>query len=116
VIIGEFHFGALDRGLPATGLRGVASQADRGVAYRRYLESGAANPNLVGVHYFILNDQAVLGRFDGENYQIGFQDVCHTPYPELVEQAQAAHEAMYDVMTGARPPFAQKAREVPKIK
>jgi hypothetical protein len=116
VIIGEFHFGALDRGLPATGLRGVASQADRGVAYRRYLESGAANPNLVGVHYFILNDQAVLGRFDGENYQIGFQDVCHTPYPELVEQAQAAHEAMYDVMTGARAPFAQQAREVPKIK
>jgi len=35
---------------------------------------------------------------------------------ELVERAQAAHEAVYDVMTGARPPFARKAREVPKIK
>jgi hypothetical protein len=116
VIIGEYHFGALDRGLPATGLRGVASQAERGVAYRRYLESGAANPNLIGVHYFILNDQAVLGRFDGENYQIGFQDVCHTPYREMVEAAQAAHEAMYEVMSGSRAPYARKAREVPKIK
>jgi hypothetical protein len=116
VLIGEYHFGALDRGLPATGLRGVASQAERGVAYRRYLENGAANPNLVGAHYFILNDQAVLGRFDGENYQIGFVDVCHTPYAELVEQAVQAHEGMYDVMTGAKPPFNRKASEVPKIK
>jgi hypothetical protein len=116
VMIGEFHFGALDRGMNATGLRGVASQAERGVAYRRYLEAGAANPNLVGVHYFILNDQALLGRFDGENYQIGFVDVCHTPYAELVEQARAAHEAMYPVRAGERAPFSQKAREVPKIK
>jgi hypothetical protein len=116
VLIGEYHFGALDRGLPATGLRGVSSQAERGIAYRRYLETGAANPNLVGVHYFILNDQALLGRFDGENYQIGFVDVCHTPYPELVAGAVQAHEAMYAVMTGTRAPFARKAQEVPKIK
>jgi hypothetical protein len=116
VLIGEYHFGALDRGLPATGLRAVVSQAERGVAYRRYLESGAANPNLVGVHYFILNDQALLGRFDGENYQIGFVDVCHTPYAELVNAAQAAHETMYEVIVGQRAPFAQRAQEAPKIK
>jgi hypothetical protein len=116
VIIGEFHFGALDRGLPATGLRGVASQSDRGVAYRRYVERAAANPNLVGVHYFTLNDQAVLGRFDGENYQIGFVDVCHTPYTELVEQAIIAHENLYPLRLGQRDPFDGRARERPRIK
>jgi hypothetical protein len=116
VMIGEYHFGALDRGMPATGLRGVASQAERGVAYRRYLETGAANPNLVGAHYFTLNDQALLGRFDGENYQIGFVDCCHTPYGELVEQAIQAHQNMSGAMRGSLPPFAQKARETPKVK
>jgi hypothetical protein len=116
VMIGEFHFGALDRGLPATGLRGVESQSDRGVAYRRYVERGALNPNLVGIHYFTLNDQALLGRFDGENYQIGFVDVCHTPYRELVEQAITAHERMYDVRSGHVDPFNGRARERPRIK
>ena len=116
VMIGEFHFGALDRGLPATGLRGVASQAERGVAYRRYIETGAANPNLVGAHYFILNDQALLGRFDGENYQIGFVDCCNTPYRELVEQATITHENIYRVMSGEQKPFNTPAKETPKVK
>lgn len=116
VMIGEFHFGALDRGLPATGLRGVASQADRAVAYRRYVETGAAHPALIGVHYFTLNDQPVLGRFDGENYQIGFVDVCHTPYEEIVEGARLTHERLYRVMTGELAPFDQAAREIPAIR
>src|SRR4029450_230298 len=36
-LIGEFHFGALDAGLPASGIGRVASQADRGKAFRVYL-------------------------------------------------------------------------------
>jgi hypothetical protein len=115
-MIGEFHFGALDRGLPATGLRGVASQAERGVAYRRYVEMSASNPNLVGTHYFILNDQALLGRFDGENYQIGFVDCCNTPYHELVDQATVAHQNIYKIMAGAQKPFNTPAKETPKVK
>ena len=52
VMIGEFHFGALDAGLPATGLEGVESQKDRGAAYRYYCESVAAHPNGVGCQAF----------------------------------------------------------------
>ena len=115
VLIGEFHFGALDRGLPSTGLKGVASQLERGVAYRRYVEAAAANPDVVGAHYFILNDQELLGRFDGENFQIGFVDVCHRPYAELVAAARQAHEAMYDVMQGRAPAFDTEARETPRV-
>ena len=44
VIIGEFHFGALDRGMDATGLRGVENQYERGAAYRRYLHRAASIP------------------------------------------------------------------------
>ncbi len=115
VLIGEFHFGALDRGLPSTGLKAVESQEQRGVAYRRYVEAAAANPDVVGAHYFILNDQELLGRFDGENFQIGFVDVCHRPYQELVDAALKTHEAMYDVMQGRVAPFAADARETPRV-
>ena len=45
VMIGEFHFGALDTGLSATGLEGVLTQKDRGKAYRYYCERVAAHPN-----------------------------------------------------------------------
>jgi hypothetical protein len=115
VLIGEFHFGALDRGLPSTGLRGVASQRERGIAYRRYVETAAANPNVVGAHYFILSDQPVLGRFDGENYQIGFVDVCNRPYAELVASATRANESAYAVMAGRDEPYAGRAREIPRV-
>ena len=44
IMIGEFHFGALDTGLTATGLEAVRTQKDRGRAYRYYCEHAAAHP------------------------------------------------------------------------
>ena len=82
VIIGEFHFGALDRGMFHTGLRPTASQAQRASRYRSYVRGALANRYLVGTHWFQFGDQATTGRGDGENYQIGLLDVCDTPYPE----------------------------------
>ncbi len=80
VMIGEFHFGATDRGLDATGIQAVGSQIDRARAYRYYMHRCASHPYCLGAHYFQYADQAYLGRFDGENYQIGMVDVCHRPY------------------------------------
>ena len=37
VMIGEFHFGAIDAGLPSTGLKAVPDQHERAKAYRYYL-------------------------------------------------------------------------------
>ena len=104
-MIGEFHFGALDKGMSSTGLKAVATQKDRGLAYRRYVERGAANPNLLGTHYFILNDQSYLGRFDGENYQIGLVDTAHTPYTDMIEGVIEAHSNVYDIMLGEKKPY-----------
>jgi hypothetical protein len=114
VLIGAFHFGALDRGLPAAGRPAVVSQRERGIAYRRYVERAAVAPGLVGVHYALLNDQPVLGRFDGESQQIGFVDVCHRPYRGLVDSASRANESVYLVREGAKEPFAGRAREIPQ--
>ena len=115
VIIGEWHFGALDVGLPASGIGRVADQAARGRAYRVYLEDAAANPYCVGTHWFTLYDQSVLGRFDGENYNIGFLDVCNRPYDELCHAARSSHERVYDVAAGTATPYDEAPRYLPKL-
>ena len=97
VMVGEFHQGALDVGLTAHGIRGVTTQAERGCAYRYYLEQGLTSPYFLGAHYFQLNDQSCLGRFDGENYQIGLVDVCMQEYVDMTEAMRACHGHMYRV-------------------
>ncbi len=114
-MVGEWHFGALDVGLPASGIGHLKNQADRAKAYRVYLEDAAADPYCVGAHWFILYDQSALGRFDGENYNIGFLDVCHRPYPELSAGAILSHEHMYQVAGGKTPPFADAPVYLPKL-
>jgi hypothetical protein len=97
VIIGEFHFGAMDRGMFHPGLVGVADQKARGNAYARYVESAAACANIVGCHWFQYTDEPITGRtYDGENYNIGFVDVTDTPYPELVGSATKTHRSLYE--------------------
>jgi hypothetical protein len=95
LIIGEFHFGALDRGMFHTGLRWAANQQDRAQKYREYVESALRNPCLVGAHWFQYRDQATTGRGDGENYQIGLVDICDTPYPETIAALRAVGGEMY---------------------
>ena len=115
VLIGEFHFGATDRGLPATGIQGAADQTQRGVAYRHYVEGGLARPEVVGLHYFQWNDQPVLGRYDGENYNIGLVDVCNQPYPELTEAVRLTNERLYEVATGKQKPYDKLLKKAPQI-
>lgn len=105
ILIGEWHFGALDVGLPGSGIGHVPSQLDRGKAFRVYLEDAAAKSWCVGVHYFIFYDQSALGRFDGENYNIGFLDVCNRPYEPLSTAARLSHERLYSVATGETIPY-----------
>ena len=115
VMIGEWHFGCVDRGLPATGLQSAENQTARGEAYRHYFEQGVTRPELIGVHWFQWNDQPIFGRGDGENYNIGFLDICNRPYPELTEQAKASHERMYRVANGEEQPFNKVIRRVPTV-
>ncbi len=94
MIIGEFHFGALDRGMFHTGLRKTTDQQDRADKYKSYVQGALRNPYIVGTHWFQYKDQATTGRGDGENYQIGFIDICDKPYPEIV---RACREVGYDL-------------------
>ena len=75
VLIGEFHFGALDRGPFCPGLILLKDQKERAKVYGEYVRGALAHPNLVGVHWHQFSDQATSGRFDGENMQVGWTDV-----------------------------------------
>ncbi len=95
LIIGEFHFGALDRGMFHTGLVPVANQQARAQAYKEYVLGALRHPQFVGCHWFQYLDEPTTGRaYDEENYQIGFVDVADTPY---VETITAAREVGYNL-------------------
>jgi hypothetical protein len=97
MINGEFHFGALDRGMFHTGLVPTGNQAERADCYRNFVTSCLRHPRYIGTHWFQWRDQALTGRGDGENYQIGFLTVTDQPYPELVAAARDVGSRMYTV-------------------
>ncbi|GMK40386.1 hypothetical protein PCCS19_34420 [Paenibacillus sp. CCS19] len=115
VMVGEFHFGSIDRGLPATGIRGARDQENRGKAVRHYVEQAAALPHCLGVHHFQLNDQPYLGRFDGENYNIGLVDVCNREYEEVTGPLAEANKRLYSLRQGIEKPFEEKVEYIPAI-
>ena len=100
ILVGEFHFGCLDRGMFKPGLVPVCDQAERGRSYARFVEGCLRHPLIVGCHWFQYRDQPLIGRGDGEAYQIGFVDVCDRPYPELTRAARRVGEALYETRRG----------------
>ena len=115
IMIGEFHFGALDAGLPATGLEAVRDQEERAKAYRYYCERAAAHPNGVGCHWFQCYDQFALGRFDGENYNIGLMDITLRPYEKMAKAIKATAGRIFEVKAGKAAPFDQRPESLPMI-
>jgi hypothetical protein len=97
LIVGEFHFGALDRGLFHPGLVPVENQKARAEAYRDYVLSALHHPQFVGTHWFQWQDEPTTGRvYDGENYQIGFVDVSDTPYRETIAASRDVGRRLYN--------------------
>jgi hypothetical protein len=109
IIVGEFHFGMPGRGL-AAGLVQVRDLAERGVAYRYYVEQAASFPAFIGSCWFQWVDQPCTGRMDGENYNIGLVDVTDRPYTDLIEAMKATHRRLYEVHAGKTPPYDVKSR------
>ena len=101
LIIGEFHFGALDRGMFHTGLVPVANQEARAKAYHDYVLGAVKHPQFVGTHWFQWKDEPTTGRIhDEENYQIGFLDVADTPYRETIDASRTLAAEMYQARLG----------------
>ncbi len=111
MIIGEYHFGTVDRGL-AQSLWQVNSQKERGDAFRYYTENAFAHRGLIGTGWFRWIDQNINGRTDGENYNCGFIDVTDRPYPYMVDAAIETAKSLYEIHSGTKTPFHQTPNAV----
>lgn len=94
IMVTEFHFGTIDRGVLGVSLYGVHDQTQRARCYAAYVMSAALHPKVVGVHWFAYRDQSAVGR-PGENYQFGFVDVTDTPYPSMIDASRRTAERIY---------------------
>ena len=101
LMVTEFHFGALDRGMWHTGLLGATSQEHRAALYKNYVMGALRHPQFVGTHWFEYQDESTTGRpLDGENYAIGFVSIADTPYPEIINAAREVGATMYQLRAG----------------
>jgi hypothetical protein len=111
VMVTEFHFGTMDRGVTGMSLSPVHDQTQRVRSYAAYVTAGLIHPNVVGTHWFAYSDQSAVGR-PNENYQIGLIDVTDTPYPAMTAMTRAISERMYQLRQKQN---AQLLNEVEKL-
>lgn len=95
VIIGEFHFGSLDRGSMHAGLVPCLDMADRIEHYKRYVRAAIRDERLVGVHWFFWHDMPLTGWMDGENFGNGVMDVADNPHPEMIAATRELAREFY---------------------
>ncbi|WP_329741623.1 beta-agarase [Dyella sp. A6] len=97
VLITEFHFGSDDRGPFGKGVASVWTEAQRGQAYARYVQAAAADPLIVGAHWFEYVDEPVAGRLlDGENSHIGLVGVTDLPFAGFVKAVRQTNRRVQD--------------------
>ena len=83
--------------------------------WRCFVERAASHPYCVAAHWFQYNDQFFLGRFDGENYQIGLVDICMQPHVETLEAALETSKVLYKVKNGETAPYEGIPEVIPMI-
>lgn len=97
VLISEFSFGATDRGMWNPGPVPSVSQTDRADLMGAFFGQALRTGKVVGANWFQYRDQHVSGRFDGENYNMGFVTVADTPQWEMVAAARALGASLYSI-------------------
>ncbi|AEV29398.1 Beta-galactosidase [Sphaerochaeta pleomorpha str. Grapes] len=107
-LIGEWHIAAREMRNFATGLVSSPTQEERTKAIRYYFEQAVSHVSCVGLHYFEMNDQPVLGRFDGECMQHGLISIANVPYASLSKAMEEFAQTMYELANGDLEPIQEK--------
>ena len=94
-IIGEFHFGSLDRGTMNAGLAPCRDMKERMEKYKAYVRYALKDEHLVGVHWFFWCDMPLTGWMDGEDFGTGVTTVTDTPHPEMIEATRELARELY---------------------
>jgi hypothetical protein len=108
IVIGEFTAATPGRGLQGLfyNVHKVRDYEERGKAYRYYVENSAANPYIIGTHWFQMVDNLPTGRpSDEERMNYGFINVIDLPYRDLVNAAKETHRKLYKLKFGEDKPI-----------
>jgi hypothetical protein len=108
MILSEFYFSSEDQSLLATHGQ-VASDLARGLGYRHYVEHAADLGFIVGIEWFIANDQAATGRhfsgYNGEAGNTGLVNVADRPYKVMLAEMMKTNYGIYDLLLADREPY-----------
>jgi hypothetical protein len=96
VLISEFHFVNVAGCGLGSGLRSALGSVQQGRLFKIFIEDAVNNPKIIGAHWFQWRDQNAAGRYDGENYDVGFFDVVDMPNEELIRAAAETAENLYN--------------------
>jgi len=110
MLLTEYFFDSSnDSGLPGGG-KDVATQEQRGLAYRNYVEQSASVDFVLGDEWFTLVDQSLTGRwfqqYNGENANSGIIAVTDRPWKAMLAHMMESNYDIYAVAMGQRKPFA----------
>ena len=95
-LVGEYDFGALDRGKFFSGIGFAADQRNRGECMIYFIESALDNPRCVGAHWFNYYDSPTGSRyFDNENANCGIVSTSDTPYVDLINAFRSMATRLY---------------------
>ncbi|HEY5653403.1 MAG TPA: beta-galactosidase [Pontiella sp.] len=96
VLISEFHFANVSGNNLGSGLRSAQDSIQQGRLFKAFMEEAVDHPQIVGAHWFQWRDQSVAGRYDGENYDVGFFDVADIPNEDLIRSAEEFGRNLYN--------------------
>jgi hypothetical protein len=96
VLITEFHFANVSGNNLGSGLRSAQDAVQQGRLFGAFISRAVMDPKIIGAHWFQWRDQNVGGRYDGENYDVGFFDVADRPNDHLIRAAAGQGQTLYN--------------------
>lgn len=98
VLISEFHFANTAGNNLGSGLRSAQNAVQQGRLFRAYMAKAVDHPHIIGAHWFQWRDQNVGGRYNGENYNVGFFDIVDIPNEVLIRAASEYGRNLYSII------------------
>ena len=102
----EFSFTASDRGMsPIFAQIHCKDQEERGKEYKDFMEYSFSLPQFVGSGFFILHDQPLAGRCNGDGsygecHNFGLVDITDEPYGDMIKYVKEVHKNLEKIHAG----------------
>jgi len=95
VLISEYHFANVGGCNLGSGLRSAQDSVQQARLLEHFIRDAVKHPSIVGAHWFQWRDQNVGGRYDGENYDVGYYDVVDLPKEDLIRTSRKVSDTLY---------------------